>query len=543
MKKKSSALVVKKVYETYKSDKRMLVAELKNLIREGQKTGDAAVVGAAYSYLADICQEAGDLNGGVTNALKAVALLNDTEEYDLTAKSYITLGNFYALQENRQMSLIESDRAYRIVKRRRIKGKTGISAMYNLANCYSNLGDYKSSVRYLTECIDAAKAEFPENYTSLAAYTLDLANDYKRAGKPGKAKDILDSMLSWIGKIEYDPLYCDYFLRRAILNYELKNADSGDSFLDEALDHIPEKVYPVRLYENLRKITHILAEKGDKVRAKKIYELMKRFEKHSRDYESRLISTRMFAEYCSRSGEPERAMEYYRKADELYERRQRESNGIQLDICKSMRNADAEIDKMKLKMKANEALFTLEPMTKLLNRSALLTVSSDFIEKAAKKKQKIGAIFIDIDNFKECNDKYGRAKGDEIISTVAAACRDEQASNIKFARYGGDEFFGITRGLSDSEVAAVAQRICRRIREADVMHEKNPKGRMLTVSVGVVNVSITDSTDTIIEIANYADKAVYYAKNAGKNSIYMLNYNSAGNKGNNASFEKIEFLA
>ncbi len=541
MNKKTSALVVKKVYETYKSDKRMLVSELKNLIREGQKTGDAAVVGAAYSYLSDICRDSGDIDGGVTNALKAVALLNDTEEYDMTAKSYITLSYFYALQENHQMSLIVSDRAYRIVKRRRIKGKIGINAVSSLAECYRNLGDYKSSIKCLTECIDMSRSEFPENYESLASYTLDLANNYICAGKPGKAKEVLDSMVSWIGKIEYDPLYCDYFLRRAIAHYGLNDAEHGDRCTDEAFVHIPEKVYPFDLYEDLRNIAHILAVKGDKARADKIFDLMKSYEKHSTDRDSHITANRMMAEYCGRFGNPERAVEYYRKADALYEKRLHEATRMQLNICKSMRNADAEIDKMKLKMKANEALNTLEPMTKLLNRAALLTVSSDFIEKAVKKKQKIGAIYIDIDNFRELNDKYGRTKGDEIISTVADACRKEEALSVKFARYGGDEFFGITRGLPDSEVTAIAQRICRRIYDADLLREKNSKGRMLTLSVGVVNVMITDRTDTIIEIANYADKAVYYAKNAGKNAIYMLNYNSAAKKGNNASFDKIEF--
>lgn len=180
-------------------------------------------------------------------------------------------------------------------------------------------------------------------------------------------------------------------------------------------------------------------------------------------------------------------------------------------------------------------------MTKLFNRAALLKISSEFIAAAAKKKQKIGAIFIDIDYFKECNDTYGHAKGDEIIKEVAAACKAEEASNIRFARYGGDEFFGITRGLDDKEVADTARRICRRIRKADIPNEKNPHGQRITLSAGVVNVAITDRTDTIIEIANYADKAVYYAKNAGKNAIYLLDHDRSGKNGKTAGFIKIDF--
>ena len=71
----------------------------------------------------------------------------------------------------------------------------------------------------------------------------------------------------------------------------------------------------------------------------------------------------------------------------------------------------------------------------------------------------------------------------------------------------------------------------------EIPNEKNPNGGRITLSVGVVNVLITDKTDTIIEIANYADKAVYYAKNAGKNAVYMLEHKA----GKAADFIKIDF--
>ena len=156
-----------------------------------------------------------------------------------------------------------------------------------------------------------------------------------------------------------------------------------------------------------------------------------------------------------------------------------------------------------------------------------------------QKKQKVGAIFIDIDYFKECNDTYGHTKGDEIIKKVANACKKEEKSNICFARYGGDEFFGITRGLNDDEVVDIAKRICSRIREENIPNEKSPCGNKLTLSAGVVNVAITDHTDTIIEIANYADKAVYHAKNSGKNAIYLLEYGKSNKIG--ATFVNIDF--
>ena len=81
-----------------------------------------------------------------------------------------------------------------------------------------------------------------------------------------------------------------------------------------------------------------------------------------------------------------------------------------------------------------------------------------------------------------------------------------------------------------------AKRVCAKIREANIPNEKNPHGGKLTLSAGGVNVPITGHTDTIIEIANYADKALYRAKNSGKNAIFLLDRG-----GGEAEYEKIEF--
>lgn len=68
----------------------------------------------------------------------------------------------------------------------------------------------------------------------------------------------------------------------------------------------------------------------------------------------------------------------------------------------------------------------------------------------------------------------------------------------------------------------MAIRISRKICKADIPNEKNPNGQRVTLSVGLVNVPVSSSGDTIIEIANLADKALYHAKDQGRNAIYLL---------------------
>ena len=498
------------------------------------------MVGAAYCCLAEAYNEKEDLHGMFINALKAVTVLKDTDEYALIARAYFALGHAYTNQGNNQMSLACDELAYRIVKRHRIKGKPLIAALNNLSVSYHLLEEPKKSIKCLNECIDLLKKDYSEEYTDLFMYSINLAGCYKDIGDLTRAEEIFASLSEITEKVDFKPLVCDYYLRRAVVSYLSGDMEKGNGYVDTAFTLFPENVYPLPLYDDLSEVSRFISKRKDRVRAKKIFDLMTVYAEKNTGTLEQIFAISMMANYYKDFGEYKLATEYFSKYAELNERQTREQKEMQMNLHNTTRNTEAEIRKLKRKMKENEELFSLEPLTKLLNRSALLRVSEEFIVKAAKRRQKIGAIFIDIDCFKECNDTYGHARGDEIIKEVANACRKQETRDIRFARYGGDEFFGITLGLTNSEVCDVARRICRAVRTAGIKNEKNPNGGILTLSVGVVNVAITDKTDTILEIANYADKAVYFAKNSGRNAIYELLHGDE-TKEAEAQYVKIDF--
>ncbi|MBO4428481.1 MAG: GGDEF domain-containing protein, partial [Clostridia bacterium] len=430
---------------------------------------------------------------------------------------------------------------YWLVKRHRIKGKTRIRALNNLSGSFHAMEEAHKSIKCLTECIRLLKKDFGEDYTDLVMYSLNLAGCYKDVGELDRAKETLESISNILEKVEFKPLVCDYYLRSAVVAYRRKDADAGNGFMDAAFSIFPENVYPLPLYDDLCEVACMISKNKDRERSKKTFDLMTVYAEKNPGTLEQLFATRVMANYYKNFGEYELATELFSKYEELNERQMRELKEMQMKLHNTSMKTEAEIRKLKRIMRENEEIVSLEPMTKLLNRSALLKLSTEFLESAAKKKQKVGAIFIDIDYFKQCNDTYGHAKGDEIIKEVAHICRKYETQDIRFARYGGDEFFGITRGLPDEAVCDVARRICRAFQSADISDVKSPSGGRLTLSVGVVNVSITDRTDSILEIANYADKALYHAKNSGKNAIYALNYNKTDKKEREASFVKIDF--
>ena len=483
----------------------------------------------------------GDREKLFLNAVKSLALLKDSNEWHDIAIAYVTLGAAYSRQENYQLALINYDKAYDIFKRHRVKGSHRIMVLNNLSSIHNRLGDYQSGIRYLNECIELAKKDPSQNANELPMYMSNLAYTYIRMGEYEKAAQILEDGRAKIGNVSFRPFVCMYHLKCALAYYNLKNKRLGGKDLDTALKIAKESPDLFLIYDDLGELTPLLLQNKDRKRADIVIGLMTEYGKRNRQTIDQLLVKSTLAGYYKNIGETELAVDYYAQALELSETRAQELKQAQLNLHKILKDADSSISRLNKKVIETEDRANKDPMTKLLNRSAMLKTGEEFIEKAAKTKEKIGAIFIDIDFFKECNDTYGHAKGDEIIKEVARACQKEESGQICFARYGGDEFLGLTCGLEDGAVTEIARRICSRIRKADIPNQKNPNGHRVTLSVGIVNVAVTKKTDTIIQIANYADKAVYYSKNAGKNCIHLLDYGRKNTGRKNDPFVKIEF--
>ena len=540
MRKNNSVSIAEKTVGQFGGDKKRLARELKRLVKEGQETGDLLMIGGAYCKLAELCDSLDDERGAFSYALKAVTYLKDTNAYELLAKAYLLLGLIYNYQDNPQASMEMNETAYRLISRHRIQGETRINALNALSSDYKALGDIKKAINLLTKCLSLAEANPEADPTGRAMYTLNLAEYHRENQEPEKTREILLSMKPWIGEVGFRALVCDYFLRCAIISYLLEDARQGEAFADTALALVPEDICPIPVYHDLQELSTFLLARKDRSRADTILNIAIRSAEKGKNALQSIVFYRIMADHYRTFGEPERAAEYYSKIILLSETQKLEVRKTQLKQILRKKAADAEIMKMKKEIQKNNAAISLEPMTGLLNRSALLRVSSKFIEGAAEKKQKVGAVFIDIDFFKECNDTYGHSRGDEIILEVARACRKEETKDVRFARYGGDEFFGITRKLSDDEVCDIARRIAGNIRKAGLPHSNNPNGGRITLSIGVVNTAITDKMNTILDIANNADKALYYAKSSGKNAIFRQVCNTDAN-GNNVSYIKIDF--
>ena len=133
------------------------------------------------------------------------------------------------------------------------------------------------------------------------------------------------------------------------------------------------------------------------------------------------------------------------------------------------------------------------------------------LENAQRNHQPISVLMIDIDHFKTVNDTWGHPVGDVILRRIADNSAATLRSSDVLARYGGEEFVILLPNTSSAEAAVTAERI-----RSTIAALENPEiERPVTVSVGLAS-TVPDGQLTLEEIVQRADRALYQAKDAGR---------------------------
>ncbi|MBE2320286.1 diguanylate cyclase [Solirubrobacter sp. CPCC 204708] len=147
-----------------------------------------------------------------------------------------------------------------------------------------------------------------------------------------------------------------------------------------------------------------------------------------------------------------------------------------------------------------------DALTGVLNHGAMQLRIREEIARARRDGHPLGAVILDLDDFKGVNDTQGHAAGDELLRTVARALQGELRPYDQVARYGGDEFVLLLPGSDEAETAAVAER-CR-----DAIGGK--------CSIGVAAWHEGLDADGLLE---QADRALMLAKRTGKGRVAVAN--------------------
>jgi diguanylate cyclase (GGDEF)-like protein len=155
-----------------------------------------------------------------------------------------------------------------------------------------------------------------------------------------------------------------------------------------------------------------------------------------------------------------------------------------------------------------------DSMTNLNNHQRFRELLQQETARSARYFNPLSLIFADIDNFKSINDAYGHLAGDRVIRTIAGSLKSELRDSDLVARYGGEEFAIILPETEKAGAWEVAERLRIKIDSFRIIHEDNFIHPTMSFGVASLQPGANDSIDELIQMA---DKALYKAKKQGKN--------------------------
>jgi diguanylate cyclase (GGDEF)-like protein len=200
-------------------------------------------------------------------------------------------------------------------------------------------------------------------------------------------------------------------------------------------------------------------------------------------------------------------------------------NEDDLSLIQSFATQAAIVMERQLFINKSEELKKLtitDPLTGLLNRRYLSERLKNELARSERHLHPLSLLMLDLDGFKRCNDSQGHLFGDSILRNVAEILYRTVRSMDIVARYGGDEFMVILPETGEPLATDIAERVLSNIMRKVALppDEGAPGPQSLTASIGVA--CFPEHGDTVELLLENVDKALYRAKNKGKNRVEVF---------------------
>ncbi len=161
-----------------------------------------------------------------------------------------------------------------------------------------------------------------------------------------------------------------------------------------------------------------------------------------------------------------------------------------------------------------------DELTGLYNHRYYQETMEKELERIKRYQRGLSLLFFDIDYFKEINDNHGHLAGDKVLKSIARRIQNIKRSSDVVVRYGGDEFAVIMPETDKKGLQIFAERICRGIESLEV--EIDGETVQVTISIGAAVLGGGKSTVDKVAMLEAADKAIYLAKRAGRNTVHVV---------------------
>jgi diguanylate cyclase (GGDEF)-like protein len=157
----------------------------------------------------------------------------------------------------------------------------------------------------------------------------------------------------------------------------------------------------------------------------------------------------------------------------------------------------------------------VDPLTGIANRRSFLQDAAQLAKRHVSNPLPTAVLLIDLDHFKSINDRFGHALGDRVLEIFADTARQSVRASDLLGRLGGEEFAAVLADTSSESAAGVAERMRENFAKATQDVDSRPV--CATVSIGMVH--CRDDALNVAELLAQADRALYVAKERGRNRV------------------------
>lgn len=183
-------------------------------------------------------------------------------------------------------------------------------------------------------------------------------------------------------------------------------------------------------------------------------------------------------------------------------------------MSSKLKDLEQQAESLRDDLEEQHARILIDPLTGVLNRAGYAEMAGKQFARWKRYGGALSLAVLDIDLFKDINDRYGHSAGDKVLATVAAKLREHIRESDILCRYGGEEFVLLLPETAVGDAGHLLDKLRAHIEECPFRHKETPV--RVTMSCGVAQFRGADALEDVFE---RADQAMYRAKAGGRNRL------------------------
>ncbi|MFK7888600.1 MAG: diguanylate cyclase [Gammaproteobacteria bacterium] len=483
------------------------------ILAEAMAQGDESSAAAAQRVIAIARYFQADFPRALESAIGAERLYAKLGNLNRQASVLSLIGAIHGSSKQYERALEVYERAYQVSKQAE-SGSGQAIVLMNLGKTHYDLGDYASALSHYEQSLDKYEALLVDGEQirpdALLFARMGIADSLLRQGRIDEAIERATAVLAEANETTLIYPNALTILGEAWLTKG--GLDQAETYLERARAEADRTARPAKQAEVLRLLSLLAAKRGD-------LKLALALQSQVNDVNLTIYN--------------ERSSEELARLEARYETNLRDQK-IQLQALELQRNqlwllaiAAVALTALLLvgvifalyrrKRLANRVLLDLaetDPLTGLLNRRSM----SAFLQSLeGERRDGCTVCVLDLDDFKQVNDRFGHEIGDQLLIRVADSMKRSLRATDRVARWGGEEFLTVLTGRSRDDAVMIAHRLCQQIQAITL--EPEP-GQRVTASASIGLAHFEPAVDAN-EVVRRADKAMYSAKALGKNQTVV----------------------